>query len=273
MKAIRIDINDYEYAGQGANGQSFNHRTDPGVMLKLYNSSAPYEIIENELECAHKAYELGIPTPKPGDFVTDGKGRFGIRFERIPDKISYSRAVGNNPQDVEYYARHFADLCLQLHSIHLERGTFTDIKEFNRNILSNSTIYTAEERSVLERYINDAPDGDTAIHGDLQFSNAIIAGGRSYLIDLGDFACGSPLFDLGMVLFTCCYDNVDFLRNEFHMEPETAAMFWHYFVKQYFGEDADPHQKASELRPYAALKLLIIERNSGVIPEYHWLIQ
>ena len=35
-KAIRIDLADYEYAGEGANGVSYNHRRDPAVMLKLY---------------------------------------------------------------------------------------------------------------------------------------------------------------------------------------------------------------------------------------------
>ena len=36
LEAIRIDLADYEYAGEGANGVSYNHRYDPDVMLKLY---------------------------------------------------------------------------------------------------------------------------------------------------------------------------------------------------------------------------------------------
>lgn len=273
MKAATIDLNDYVHAGEGANGESFNHRTNSRTMLKLFNRDAPVDIIVNELEFSHKVYGTGIPTPKPGELVTDGNGRYGIIFERIEDKISFSRATGDHPEKVEEYARRFARLCLKLHSTHIEKGVFPDIKQMNLELLDKLTVYTEREREILRSYILNAPDGDTAIHGDLQFSNAIMSGDKDYLIDLGDFACGSPLFDLGMVLFTCIYDNHDFIREVFHMEPETAAEFWKHFVHEYFGEDVDPAVKERELRPYAALKLLIIERNAGAIPEYHRLIQ
>lgn len=274
MKSVLIDTNDYIHSGEGANGESLYHKTNPNIMLKLYNSSAPYEIIENELALAHKVYDLGIPSPKPGIFVTDGHGRFGIQFERIPDKISFSRAVGNEPENVEKYARRFARLCRKLHSTHIPTGMFRDIKEYNHDILDRSTLYSDSERALLEKYIDNAPDGDTAIHGDLQFGNAVMSGDNDYLIDLGDFACGSPLFDLGMVLFTCKYEDPDFLHETFHMNQDTADKFWVYFVKEYYGEEADPEQIEMMLRPYAAVKLLIIQRNAGsVLPAYRWLLQ
>lgn len=274
MSPILIDTNDYVHSGEGYNGESLYHRTDPNIMLKLYNATAPMEIIENEVELAHKVYNLGIPSPKPGVFVTDGKGRYGIQFERIPDKMSFSRAAGDNPDNVEQYARRFARLCRKLHSTHIPADTFRDIKEYNHHILNKSTLYSDSERALLEKYIDEAPDGDTAIHGDLQFSNAIMSGEDDYLIDLGDFACGSPLFDLGMVLFTCKYEDQDFLHETFHMEQNTADRFWLFFVKEYYGEDADPDRIEMMLRPYAAVKLLIIQRNAGcIIPCYSWLLK
>ena len=36
MDPILINLNDYVPAGEGANGESYNHRTDEGIMLKLY---------------------------------------------------------------------------------------------------------------------------------------------------------------------------------------------------------------------------------------------
>ena len=36
MEAIEINLDDYVLFGGGANGDSFNHKTDPTVMLKLY---------------------------------------------------------------------------------------------------------------------------------------------------------------------------------------------------------------------------------------------
>lgn len=273
MEAITIDLNDYEYAGEGANGASYNHKTNPAIMMKLYNASAPFDIIVNELELAHKVYDLGIPTPKPGDFITDGNGRFGIRFERVQGKVSFSRAVGDNPQEVEKYAREFARMCKMLHNTHLPQGAFPDIKKVDLQLLEENPYFTAEEKIKVAEFIKNAPDGDTAIHGDLQFSNVITANGQNFFIDLGDFACGSPLFDLGMVLLCCCYDGEEFVREVFHMELDTAYQFWVYFAKEYFGEDADLVAIDKMLRPYAGLKTLIIERNAGMhFPEFHALL-
>ncbi len=273
MEARLINIDEFVHSGEGFNGESLNHRTDPGIMIKLYNAGADRTLVENEVEFAHKVYELGIPTPKPGEFITDGRGRYGIMFERIVGKKSFSRACGDNPAEVEQYARRFARLCRILHSTVTPADSFHDVKELYRSILDESTIYTDSEQRYLRGIIDGTPDCTTAIHGDLQFSNAIMVDGRDYFIDLGDFAYGHPYFDLGMVLFTCIYDDEEFLRETFHMEKDTAKKFWYWFVKEYFGPDADPAQKEQELRPYAALKLLIIERAGGAIPAYHYLIQ
>lgn len=272
MEAIRIDLNDFIHDGEGGIGESLIHNTDKNLMLKLYNTTADRDNIEKELELARKVHSLGIPTPKPGEFVTDGSGRYGMLFERMVDKVSFSRACGNNPQKVEEYARRFARLCKVLHKTEVPEGMFPYIKDYYRSILkANSKIYSEAEIIRINEAIDNAPDGNTAIHGDLQFSNALMVGDKDVFIDLGDFCCGAPEFDLGMVLFTCMYDNVDFLRDVFHMDPETARKFWYYFVKEYYGEDADPNQKEEYLRPYAMLKLLIMERYFGSIPEYHWL--
>ena len=83
LEAIRIDLADYEYAGEGANGMSFNHRRDPDVMLKLYRPGMVQQPLD-EMLIARKVFEAGIPTPRPGDYVTDGT-RFGVRFRRIRD--------------------------------------------------------------------------------------------------------------------------------------------------------------------------------------------
>jgi len=36
MDPIKISLNDYILSGGGANGESYDHKTDPSVMLKLY---------------------------------------------------------------------------------------------------------------------------------------------------------------------------------------------------------------------------------------------
>ena len=85
LKPIPVDMADYEYAGEGANGVSYNHRSDPDVMLKLYHPGKIQQPLD-EMLIARKVFAAGIPTPEPGDYVTDGI-RYGIRFRRIREEI------------------------------------------------------------------------------------------------------------------------------------------------------------------------------------------
>ena len=273
MKAIKVDMNDYEQSGEGANGQSFNHKHDSRIMLKLYNQSAPYEITESELIKAEKVYKTGIPTPRPGDFITDGNGRYGIRFERIVGKKSFARAISDNPEKVEVLARDFAALCRLLHSTHVDKAEFPDIRDVNLSLLEQNPYFTQEEKARVRAFIGSVPDSDTAIHGDLQYGNARRADGKKYFIDLGDFAYGHPYFDLGMILLTTIYEDEAFLKEAFHLTPDVAAEFWHYFVKGYWGDDADKKAIEKMLLPYAGLKVLIIERDSKMhFPAYHKIL-
>lgn len=273
MEAKLVDMNDYVLSGEGANGQSFDHKTDSSVMLKLYNLNAPYEITENELNKARKVYDAGIPTPRPGEFITDGKGRYGIRFQRIVGKKSFARALSNDPDNVEAYARAFADMCRQLHSTEVNTSDFPNIKDVDKQLLDSNPYFSDEEKVRVRAFIDSVPDAFTAIHGDLQYGNAIMVGDERYFIDLGDFAYGHPYFDLGMVLLTTLYEDVDFLKEAFHITPDVAVKFWHYFVKGYWGDDADEKAVEKMLMPYVGLKVLIIERDSKMFfPNYHEIL-
>ena len=260
-KAIRIDLADYEYAGEGANGVSYNHRRDPDVMLKLYRPGLFQQPLD-EMLIARKVFATGIPTPEPGDFVTDGT-RFGVRFRRIRDKVSYARAVGDHPGDVVRYAEEFAGMCRQLHATHVDTAAFECVKDRYARELAENPFFTSAEKDRLLRFIQDAPDTDTAIHGDLQFGYAIFVGKDRYFIDLGDFCYGYRLFDIGMVYSTAYISEPDFVREAFHMEPATAVRFWQAFAPTYFGTDRPLRDIEAEVRPFAGLKTIIVERDMG----------
>lgn len=273
MEAILIDINDYEYSGEGANGTSYNHKTDPGIMLKLYNSNQNIEFVKAELDFAQKVFDAGIPTPKPGEFVTDGKGRFGMRFQRIVGKKSFSRAVGDDPQNVEHYAREFARMCKLLHSTKVSKTDFPNVKDYYLKLLEENEFYSPQEKEWTRNFIQNAPDGDTAIHGDLQFSNCLQSDMGNFFIDLGDFAYGHPYFDLGMTILCCLYNAEEFTSSVFHMSNASAKEFWYWFVEEYFGAGADHDKIERELRPYAGLRILMIEKFAHArLDGLHWLI-
>lgn len=268
MKATKINLNDFEYAGEGANGQSYNMKGNPSIMLKLNNPGISPDDAIHELEFARKVFDAGIPTPKPGELVTDGEGRFGVLFERIKGKKSYSRATSEDFEHVELYGREFGELCKQLHTIHLPLGAFPDVKEKYKGFLQDNPFFTDEEKQKVAAFIDAIPDSDIANHGDLQFSNAIRveADGeiKKVFIDLGDFAIGHPYTDLGQVLLCCKYEEEAFSQEVFHLTCVQAATFWKWFVKGYFGEDADPDEWEKRLLPYAGLKVLLIQHYFAV---------
>lgn len=260
MEAIKINLEDYVHSGEGANGESFDHRTDPSIMMKLYNPGKIQQPLD-EMLMARKVYDLGIPTPEPGDYVTDGV-RYGIRFRRIEGKISYSRATGQHPENVARYAQEFAAMCRDLHRVHVDTALFENVKDRNLRLLEENPFFTPAQKDAVGRFIADSPDTDTAIHGDLQFSNAIFVGEKRYFIDLGDFCYGYPLFDVGMVYLCCCISDEAFIRETFHMPKSLSIRFWEEFAPAYFGADRPLKDIDEEIRPYAGLKTLIVERDT-----------
>ena len=268
MEAISISLKDFVLSGGGFNGESYNHKSDPGLMLKLYFPGKIQQPLD-EMNLARKVYDLGIPTPEPGRYVVTEDGRYGILFRRIPGKQSFSRATGDHPEKVEEYAGWFARMCLQLHGTHVDTTQFQNVKDRYYRLLAENPFFTPAEKDKLGKFIADVPEEDTAIHGDLQFSNAIFVGNQAYFIDLGDFCYGNHLFDVGMVYLCCYLSGEDFIQETFHMPKALARRFWDSFAPVYFGADRPLKDIEEEILPFAGLKTLIIERDGGCpMPEF-----
>ena len=267
-QAKPIKLSDYVLSGGGANGESFDCISDPDVMLKLYFPGKIQQPLD-EMELARKVYEMGIPTPEPGEYVVTEDGRYGIRFRRIRGKKSYSRATGDEPEKVAQFAAEFAEMCKKLHATHVDTTQFENVKDRYFRLLSENPFFTSAEKDALGKFIADTPDEDTAVHGDLQFSNAIFVGDKRYFIDLGDFCYGNHLFDVGMVYLCCCLSLEDFILPTFHMPKAIAIRFWEEFAPVYFGADRPLKDIEAEILPYAGLKTLIVERDTRCpMPEF-----
>lgn len=261
MEAIKISLNDYTLSGGGFNGESYDFKGDPSIMLKLYFPGKIQQPLD-EMNLARKVYDMGIPTPEPGEYVVTEDGRYGIRFKRILGKKSYSRATGDDPGNVARYAAEFAEMCKQLHSTHVDTTQFENVKDRYFRLLRENPFFDATQKAKIEKFIADVPDEDTAIHGDLQYSNAIFVGNERYFIDLGDFCWGSHLFDLGMVYLCCNLSNADFIEETFHMPKSLAIKFWEFFAREYFGPGIPLKEIEELILPFAGLKTLIVERDT-----------
>ena len=273
MKAIQISLSDYVLSGGGANGESYDHRSDPSVMLKLYFPGKIQQPLD-EMLLARKVYDAGIPTPEPGDYVVTEDGRYGIRFKRIAGKKSYSRATTDEPEKVGQFAAEFAQMCLQLHATHVDTTLFDNVKDRYFRLLAENPFFTASEKDKLGRFIAETPDEDTAVHGDLQYSNAIFVGDKRYFIDLGDFCYGNHLFDVAMVYLCCCLSGEEFIQETFHLTKPLAGRFWQEFAAVYFGTGRPLKEIEELIGPYAGLKTLIIERDTQCpMPEFRAVLK
>ena len=261
INPIKISLEDYVQFGGGANGESFDCISDPSLMLKLYFPGKIQQPLD-EMMLARKVYDLGVPTPEPGEYVVTDDGRYGIRFHRIPGKVSYARATGDHPENVRQYAAEFAAMCRELHATHVNPSEFENVKDRYHKLLRENPFFTAEEKEKIARFITGVPDEDTAIHGDLQYGNAIFAGDKRYFIDLGDFCYGNHLFDVGMVYLCCYLSGEDFIQETFHMPKTVAKKFWDAFVPEYFGPQISLKEAEDLILPFASLKTLLVERDT-----------
>lgn len=299
MTPTLINLNEYERVGEGANGASYNHKSDPTIMLKIYFRN--FESAEKELELARKVYQMGIPTPEPGDLITDGE-HLGIRFRRLLGKKSYSRACGDEPERTEELAREFAQMCIRLHNTKVDTTQFESVKERLYAMLQANPNFTDEQKQKMRDFISAAPDAVTAIHGDLQFGNLVFVPAAApnqpttkYFIDLGDFCYGYPMFDIGMVYLCCCLNDEAWTMEVNHMSNATARRFWDAFAAEYFlspdcpliaynmvdssckpafGPGADMQEIEKQVRIYAGLKTIMIERDTHCpMPQFRAMLE
>ncbi|MDO5446922.1 MAG: aminoglycoside phosphotransferase family protein [Prevotellaceae bacterium] len=278
MDIKNINLADYIQSGAGANGASYDCIADNTIMLKLYNTDYPTDTISHELDVARKVYEIGVPSPKPGELVTDGE-RIGIRFKRIVGKRSFSRMVADEPERYDEFTREFARCCLKLHSIKCPEGMFPDAKPQFQALLDADVYLNAEQKAKASAFLKNIPDTMTALHGDMHIGNVIstlpLGAPLShphdlYFIDLGYFAHGYPLLDLGMMRCMCITADEEFRSKELHIDGALAAKVWETFIDEYFHGKFTVEEADALILPYQALKCFLIEYNiNGFLPPHY----
>lgn len=261
-----IDINDYEESGDGFTAISYNHKGGHS-MIKLYNEFMPADEPIKELTTALKVMRMGISTPIPGRFVTDGK-RFGSEYARILNKRSFARAISQNPEDLEKYARRFARMCKKFHSTPCNPSDFSSVVDFYHMIIAKSPIFKDDEKKRILKFVDSIPVELTCLHGDLHIGNIITTGTDNYWIDLADFRYGNHMFDLGMFYFVCKCNTDELTQKLYHISNEQISRVWDIFIEEYFGaHTTEKHAEIeSQIKPFAALKMVHLSSLSTLPP-------
>lgn len=267
---VKIDLADYERSGEGFNAESYNHKGGH-TMIKLYAESVSPELPLRELRTAMNVFRMGLPTPMPGRFVTDGK-RYGCEFSRVVDKKSFARAISENPDSMERFATEFARMCKQLHSTVCNPAVFPSAVDMSCKAVEKATIFSEDEKKKVLDFVKSVPSATTCLHGDLHIGNILDSSFGNLWIDLADFSYGNPLFDFGMMYLVCRCNPDDLTKKLYHIDNEAMLRFWKLFACEYFG--ADTPEKFAEIenriRPFAALKMLyfgIVDSHKDFIRE------
>ena len=256
MKARQIDLSEWVKFGEGGFGESYNHVSDQDIMLKLYIASRPQELAVQEYERAAAVCAMGIASPRPLE-VVEYEGRSGIIFERLKEKKSFSRLVADDPQHLEEYIAEFARAAREFHSTPCNKAVFGSQKELIYKAIENCSVIPAEHKEAFLKAVSGLPDASTCLHGDFHIGNAVRSQGRTYFIDLGDFAYGDPRLDIAEFKLPVFLMNDARTQEIFHMSKDLLLRCWNIFLKHYYDTESEERLKAIDdsLNIYLAVNI------------------
>ncbi len=210
-KFRKVDVEGMELIGAGMYGAVY--RINAEQILKIfYGIDSELEILP-VIETIRTAFIHDIPTIIPFEIVRTEKG-IGIILELLNSEMM-STLMNKNPEKFDKYVSDMVTLIKTLSQTVLDEGTLRSRKEMLLSKLDNAeTFLTAEEIATIKNYINVVPDRNTAVHGDLHAKNIMIMNDRPVLIDMDEFSCGHPVWDIGNFYF------IYYLLP--HLEPKIA---------------------------------------------------
>ena len=258
MDYRKIDLSKWHKVGSGGTADTFAC-DDDSILLKLNKSAAGEAPIRNEYDRTRKVVSLGIPAPAVYEIVMAGD-RFGILFQNIKNKKSYSRLIADDPDDLDEYARNFAVRAKELHAIPCDPSLFESRAEMIRKGVELAK-FIAKYKPALYAFIDEMSACTTCLHGDLHTGNLIRAEGKDYWIDFDRFSYGDPTLDIAH-LYTVCVGMawLPYVRNLVHMNKKQLTRFWNVFLEEYFDSDENAIAECyAKLPMYNALDL--VQRN------------
>jgi len=237
-KFREFDLNHAEISGDGYTAVSYNV-DDGDSMFKLYAPFISKESINREKQVASAVRLIGVPTPLSGNLIKVGN-QYGVTFERIIGKKSFSRLLEANPDKYDEYAKKFAELSLNLHSTPCDTNTFESVGSFLKRAINSGSVYSEQEKEFIFSKLDEYKDIKTCLHGDFHIGNVIVTGDGDYLfIDMADFCYGDPRFDIAMLYIICNVISEKNSLQNYHNTKEVLGKFWKSFVK-YYEKNNDP---------------------------------
>ena len=237
-KAYRkMSVEGCEFIAKGANGAVY--RYDAETIIKTYFAKDALPEIKQERENARRAFVLGINTAIPYDIVRVGDN-YGTITELL-NATSVTKLIRANPDDLTQAATYYIDMLKSIHSITVEDGEVSDMKETALAWADFVSAHIPEDQGKkLRALIEAVPKRNTLMHGDYHTNNTMVQNGEPLLIDMDTLCMGHPVFELGSMFNAFIgYSELDHqvTMNFFGYTHETAEKFWDLSLKMYLGTD------------------------------------
>lgn len=258
-KALRnLCVEGCEEIGRG--GVGVVYRLDEDTIIKVFREGSTIEEVRTEISMAKDAFVMGMPTAISFDIVKVNNC-YGLVYELL-EADTLSSCIKHEPERMDEFARLYAGLFRQLHSIHVPAGSRVPnaIEREENAIRHISRYFDTASVDLLLKIIENLPDDDRLLHCDLQTKNAMLQGDELMVIDMGEVAYGHPLLDLGHA-----YSSLVTLLGDYDviigMPREYGRQLWNRTMNYYF-EGETPNLIAHRLEQMDAV---------GTVRNFSWL--
>ena len=244
-RALRqLSIDGCEQIGVGGVGTVY--RLDGDTIIKVFREGTTIDEVRKEITMSKEAFVMGTPTAISFDIVKVGS-QYGLVYELL-NAETLSSCIKRAPERIDEYARQYANLFRQLHSIEVPADSNVPdaIEHERQQILHVSRYFPKESIDLLLQILDTIPTGNRLLHLDLQVKNTMMQDNELMLIDMGEMGYGHPVLDLGhayssMVLLIGDYDKT------IGIPRELGNKVWDLAINYYFEglpEDVIEQRKA-----------------------------
>lgn len=193
-KLRHVDLNSLTLLGAGMYGAVY--RINEEQILKVFNKVHSEIEMRKIIDIIRIAFTHDIPTLMPFEVVKTDKG-FGIVVELLNATI-LSTLMHNNPKDFDKYVTEMVELAKSLANTNFEEGKLKNHNDFMTEFVDSSAEFlTSDEITAIKYYIDIVPRRNSGVHCDFHAKNIMIMDGKPLLIDMDDFCCGHPVWDIG----------------------------------------------------------------------------
>lgn len=201
---------------RGSNGLIY--LVDSETIVKMFTHKTSRQEIMDEWKNARNAFLLGVPSVVCYALVTDGD-RVGIQFEKMAT-VTLTELI--DEEGFAAYSKRFAELFMELHSLHDPQRTLRNVKDIYRSTVDMADYLAPSERQEILDFIDAIDERDSILHGDFHPKNIGEAEGDLILLDMAEISYGHPIFDL----LSTYYDLIFSGKTTGKEHPEITKMFF-----------------------------------------------